>query len=431
MNLLPNEAAMFKGHNDPRMEGLSDEDLSEQYQRGEVRIVTEQARYPLSTIKDMVESKDYELNPEFQRRHRWDVARKSRLIESLIINVPIPPIFLYEARYSFYEVMDGLQRLTTIRDFYSNDFRLEGLQEWSSLNGRTYDELPENIRRGIDRRYLSSVILLHETAKTDVEAQRLKQLVFERINSGGERLTHQESRNAIYGGPFNNLLLELSRHKSFCAMWSIPAPSDYEETTGNPAAGDPILSNKHYKKMEDAELVLRFFAYRQQLEHQGSRALRDYWDEYQRIANTLPTETLNEFAQQFKNTSDLVYKIFDDAAFYLPRKTTNGGWVYAVRPTTTVYDPLMYCVSKNLSESEILLERADAFKAAIHAMHIKHDGVFSGRTANATDIRKRNKIIAEVISKVLADTPIDDVDPPVFVTDDEEDQLSLNFDLDQ
>src|SRR5690606_9702675 len=97
---------------------LTNDEINEKYKKGEVRIVTEQARYPLNTIVNLVNSPDYILNPEFQRRHRWDASRKSKLIESFIMNVPIPPIFLYEAEYSVYEVMDGLQRLTAISQFY-------------------------------------------------------------------------------------------------------------------------------------------------------------------------------------------------------------------------------------------------------------------------------------------------------------------------
>jgi hypothetical protein len=142
---------------------VADQVINEKYVRGEIRIVTEQARYPLNTIAQIVESDLYSLSPEYQRRHRWLPERQSRLIESLIMNVPVPPIFLYEYDYSRYEVMDGLQRLTAIHDFYKDKFPLTGLTQWPELNGRRYSELPEKIREGIDRRYLSSVILLKET----------------------------------------------------------------------------------------------------------------------------------------------------------------------------------------------------------------------------------------------------------------------------
>ena len=138
----------------------TDEEINEKYLRGEVRIVTEQARYPLSTIKDMFNGKDYILTPDFQRRLRWDSVKQSKLIESFIINVPIPPIFLYEKEYSVYEVMDGLQRITAIKEFYEDKYALGGLEIWPELNGKKYSTLPEQVRKGIDRRYISSIILL-------------------------------------------------------------------------------------------------------------------------------------------------------------------------------------------------------------------------------------------------------------------------------
>jgi hypothetical protein len=170
VTLLPGEDLIFREPERSPGTPVTDRDIDALYGSGEARIVTEQARYPLPAIPDMVEGEDYELNPEFQRRHRWNGQRRSRLIESFIINVPIPPIFLYEDRYGHYEVMDGLQRLTAIRDFYRGVFALQGLEEWPAINGRHYADLPEQIRKGIDRRYLSSIILLQETAKTPDEA---------------------------------------------------------------------------------------------------------------------------------------------------------------------------------------------------------------------------------------------------------------------
>ena len=106
---------------------------------------------------------------------------------------------------------------------------LEGLEQWPELIGRTYSRLPEQIRRGVDRRYISSIILLHETARNQKEAKRLKQLVFERINSGGVILEPQESRNAIYNGPFNQICVELARNPYFCKAWKIPEHPTIEE----------------------------------------------------------------------------------------------------------------------------------------------------------------------------------------------------------
>jgi len=92
MSLLVGEEIKINPVNQVDLQ-LSDDDINKKYRDGEIRIVTEQARYPLNTISAMVHSKEYKMNPEYQRRHRWDNQRRSRLIESLIMNVPLPPIF--------------------------------------------------------------------------------------------------------------------------------------------------------------------------------------------------------------------------------------------------------------------------------------------------------------------------------------------------
>ena len=96
--LIAGETFSIGNQSDRSQSSLSDQEINEKYKRGEIRIVTEQARYPLDSIQTMLDSKQgdskkYILNPEYQRRKRWDNTRKSRLIESFIMNVPIPPIF--------------------------------------------------------------------------------------------------------------------------------------------------------------------------------------------------------------------------------------------------------------------------------------------------------------------------------------------------
>jgi hypothetical protein len=223
----------------PSKSKATDEELNSRYAKGETRIVTEQARYPLVGILSMlneevegdagVMERRYKLDPEYQRRHRWTDDRKSRLIESFLMNVPVPPVFLYEFDLARFEVMDGLQRLTALRDFYNNEFALTGLQYWSELDGRKYKELPSKVREGINRRYISSVILLKETAASEEQATRLKKIVFERLNSGGVTLSNQETRNAVYNGPLNKLCIELSSNEKFRMMWRIPLDPNPEE----------------------------------------------------------------------------------------------------------------------------------------------------------------------------------------------------------
>lgn len=386
--------------NNQKSQHISDEEINEKYLSGEVRIVTEQARYPLDTINGMIESGKYDLMPSFQRRHRWDVVKKSRLIESFIMNVPIPPVFLYENEYSHYEVMDGLQRMTTIYEFYSDKFPLTGLQEWAELNGKLYSDLPEKIKQGIDRRYLSSIVLLHESAKDIQKAQEMKQLVFERINSGGVKLERQETRNALYDGAMNKLCVSLSKNKYLCLLFGIPNKecfdmlqlhfdlwddNKFEDDFETELDKDPL-----YTSMTDVELVLRYFAIRN-LEGYTNQ-FHDFLDEYLINANNFNTELLENLKNTFTEVIQFAYDLFAEKAFYLwrRRKTKDGEkWGWFERSTTTVYDPLMYVLTGMLNQKELYIAKADQIRTDIAEMYEENYTIFEGRNSNRSDIEKR------------------------------------------
>jgi Protein of unknown function DUF262 len=349
--LISGETFIFPGKLDISLVSLSDEEINEKYRKGEIRIITEQARYPLDSIKPMLDSEKYILNPEYQRRKRWDNSRKSRLIESFIMNVPIPPVFLYEVDYSIYEVMDGQQRLTAIYDFYKGKFNLEGLEYWRELNGRNYQDLPEQIKRGIDRRYLSSIVLLQETAKSTEEADYLKQIVFERLNSGGEKLTPQETRNALLNGKFNQLCIKLAENDSFRKMWKLPLESEGEEK---------LLESESYRKMEDVELVLRFFAYRHISKLRSP--VDNFLDNYLKQANSYPDRIIDKLESIFNETIDLIYLIFGDSAFIPPNENRNN-----TTPNKSVYDPMMQVFAESISYRDSLLSHSNSMKTDLYS----------------------------------------------------------------
>lgn len=396
--LLQNEELTISGIIETNS-GSSDEEINNKYIKGDVRIITEQARYPLNTILSMVEGESYILNPEFQRRHRWMPPRKSKLIESFIMNVPIPPIFLYEKSYSVYEVMDGLQRLTAISQFYKDEFALEGLEEWPELNGKLYSQLPDQVRKGIDRRYLSSIILLQETAKSNEEANRLKQLVFERINSGGEKLEPQETRNALFPGKLNSLCITLARTPSFCAMWDIPAPT-IEEITNN-ILSDDLVQNELFKKMEDVELVLRVFAYRQ-IEKWKTPKLSFFLDNFLKKGNEFGDEIIEFYKKSFIETCDLAFEIFGEKAFWLWRPRQNSkDFVHFERPTKVLYDPLMYVLSELLSQKENLISNKDKINKATKKFHQQNYTIFAGRDTNRNNVIDRIEAFEKFFKDII------------------------------
>jgi len=329
------------------------------------------------------------------------------------MNVPIPPIFLYEVSYSRYEVMDGLQRLTAINEFYTGKFSLMGLDQWPELNGMYYSTLPDQVRRGIDRRYLSSIILLQETARNETEATRLKQLVFERINSGGEKLEPQESRNALYNGPLNQLCIALARTESFCKMWGIPTDSELEKHSSSDQASfqfdddfeldaevDILQRNAMYKKMQDVELVLRFFAYRQMSAAEQGR-LRDFLDTYLKLGNLFSIDVLRQFEELFIETSDFVYQVLGERAFFLLRKRKNGKWGWFERPTKVLYDPLMYAFSKHIQHKQMLISKTPEIRNKLEEMYKSQADTFEGRSTNQQDVFRRMDLLEKFLGTFL------------------------------
>jgi uncharacterized protein with ParB-like and HNH nuclease domain len=170
------------------------------------------ADYPVDSIVKRIKNKSIFV-PPFQRRFVWDIYEASRFIESLILGLPVPGVFLSkEKNTNNLLIVDGQQRLLTLYYFYSNnfkgkEFRVFGVQK--DLEGKSYDELlPADKNRLDDSIIHSTVIKQHEPEDNDSSIYQL----FERINSGGRPLSPQEIRACIYHGKYNELLGDLTNN---------------------------------------------------------------------------------------------------------------------------------------------------------------------------------------------------------------------------
>jgi len=398
----------------------SDEQLNSRYAKGDVRIVTESARYSLAGIlamlQEMVEPEGvpggvkelrYKLDPEYQRRHRWSIKRKSRLIESFLMNVPVPPVFLYERDLARFEVMDGRQRLTALSEFYAGKFALEGLQYWGDLDGRTYSQLPSKIRDGIDRRYISSIILLKETAASDEQAALLKKIVFERLNSGGVELSGQETRNAVYNGRLNQLCLALSENETFRRMWGIPIDpvnsgardgEDDEDDELEIASHSTHTGRRMFEKMEDVELILRFFAYRQIGSFKaGLNKISEFLDRFLVAGNKFNSAVLASYKTMFETSVEFLWEVLGSDAYCVL-----GGSQH--RPTKIVYDPMMYIsnTATVVAARRKLVRQKHLLREALTKMYEDHAQLFSGRRTNYVDTQARNARVGEAFAAAIA-----------------------------
>jgi Protein of unknown function DUF262 len=378
-------------------QSYSESDINEKYERGERRILTEINREKLPSLVESLDKPGYmDIQPLYQRRKRWDKEKKSRLIESFLINIPIPPIVLYETQYNSYEVIDGQQRLTALHEFYNNKFELTGLELWSELNGLQYQQLPFKVKAGIDRRSISTVILITESTSDLEEAAFLKQLAFERINTGGIKLSKQEIRNCLLSGKFNELTLELSRNSIFMRAWNIPN----EEEVSNLEEDISQSDNNLYKKMEDVELILRFFA----LRHYNNfhNKISDFLDAYTRKASLFTSEDITFLRNIFSDTIDLAYQIYDENLFK-PFDPDKQG--YPDRAYKEYYDAVMVGFSHHLTNANKLIEKKQLVVEATKQMLSNNNQrkLFTGEGSTKKGLQERMNLFNKMLTQVVED----------------------------
>lgn len=230
---------------------------------------TQTIDFSFNELADMHKQSELVIDPEFQRMFRWSEGSQSRFIESLLLELPVPPIFLIERNDRVYELIDGLQRISSFLHF-RGQLEYEGklmtplvLSDCDivpDLNGRTYADLPRALEIKLKRSYIRAEILRKESDP------RLRYYMFKRLNTGGLSLSAQEVRNAtirLLSNEFNEFLVELADNE------------DFKYCTDNlPEAGR--------RRRLDQELILRFFAFKNNAaayKHDVSDFLTEYMED--------------------------------------------------------------------------------------------------------------------------------------------------------
>lgn len=309
-------------------------DPAEKYADSQLQVVRETKDYQLDYLQHALQpgKELIDISPAYQRRLRWSNKKKSLLIESFLLNIPVPPIFLFETDYNSYEVIDGRQRLDAVSSFLANDYSLTGLEYWNELNRKRFNDLPKVLQRGLLRRSLSAVVLLAETRSASEGFIDVRRVLFDRLNTGGISLNPQELRNALHPGRLNALLIELARSAPFTKAWSIPPYTPGEEKS----PPEVLAKNPLFASLADAELVLRFFALRDAFDS-GSGSLRLILDRYMAAHADVDEETANVMKQEYLQLLQRLTDLFDGRPFRLP----NG------RISRPLYDALMIALSRS------------------------------------------------------------------------------------
>ena len=196
----------------------------------------------------MVNEGEINIAPDYQRQFRWDEERQSKLVESIFLGIPVPSLFMATNADNTWEVIDGVQRLSTIINFAADidskarasighveALKLINLNKLSSFNKCTYNDLPSNVQLDFRLKPLKVITL------SDKSDRQVRFDLFERLNTGGVKLSDQEIRSCVYRGAFNDLIKKLATDSNFLQITKKPEKAFCDGT------------------ME--ELVLRFFAY--------------------------------------------------------------------------------------------------------------------------------------------------------------------------
>jgi uncharacterized protein DUF262 len=358
--------------------------LEEKYSATQIQIVRSTIDFTLHTLQQSLKDPSYiNISPEYQRRTRWDRKRRSLLIESFLMNIPVPPIFLFENQYNQYEAMDGRQRLETIREFLDNGFALGGLEYFKELNGKRFRSLTPTIQRGLLRRSITAIVLLAETTRASASVHDVRMILFRRLNTGGARLNPQEMRNALYPGEFKDMIARVARDEKFCEIWRIPKKTPDEDEQKPPS----LTKNALYRNMADCELVLRFFAIKETIASDLKGSIRHILDKCMDRHSNDKSGAVAKAEGHFLHCLHTLYKIFDGKAFVLP--TTN-------RPSRPLYDALMVALSRQSTFDP--MARSNPIREALRAAlddRANYD-ILIGR-GNTVDAIKDRVALAEQI----------------------------------
>ena len=337
----------------------------------------------ISNIVDQIRNDEIDLSPAFQRSaNLWDRGKQSRLIESILLRIPLPAFYFdVESKRDKngipapkLHVIDGLQRLCSIKNFMTPDntqepLILENLEFLKNLNNRAYDELPRPYQRIISETQLIAYQIKPGTP------ENVKFNIFKRVNTGGRPLTQQEIRHALNQGIPSNFLKELAESIQF-----------------QTATRKKIDS----RRMLDREFVNRFLAF-YLLDFSEYQDLDTFLNKALKSLNELSDNKRDDIKSIFFNTLDTIYKIFGKYAFckldaYPKLKPINK----------VLFETLTVSVAKLLSEERETLQKKDCLKEYIKLFTEKNlTDLVSSSTSDKNRVKQRYFVIQKFLQEVI------------------------------
>ena len=335
---------------------VEDDTEDEGVQTVRFRISSYGADYTVDSLVTRLNREDFYV-PRFQREYVWTQPQASRFIESLLLGLPVPNVFVAkEAASSKHLIIDGQQRLKTLQYFFENyfidhsrRFQLKDVApEWSGL---TVDDLSADDKLRLEDSIVRVTIFKQDHPDDD----RSIYSVFERLNTGGTKLYPQEIRNCVSHGTFIELLKELNRNESWRSIFGVPS-----------------------KRQKDQELILRFLAFYFEGE-KYNRPMRNFLDSFTIEHRNVSDPLTSQFRKVFANTIQTILQAIGQRAFRPKFRTLNAA----------VFDSVMVAVAKRLDSGPI--SNFEQLKNAYDKLLTDDTFVFGyqGSTADVGNVRSR------------------------------------------
>lgn len=309
------------------------------------KIFVERKDIEITSLYDRYKNGKLIVQPEYQRQYVWDKPKASRLIESVLLDVPLPMIYLSEGMDGKLSVIDGQQRLASFFAYFDNlfpdksEFKLTGLRALSDLKNKAYKYLDDDKQDKI-RQYGIPVIIFKKESDSELKFE-----VFERLNTGSVALNDQELRNCIFRGKYNELLKKMAQIPEYRVNLAL------KETE---------------KRMKDIEYALRFSAFYHtsydRFVSPMKRFLNNDMEKYQNITDYDAQELFNAF----KQANFLVHSVFGKHAFKKYKRDDNNPNQGLWEPTiinSSLYDIIMYSFA--VLNKEIIIRYSDKIRDAL------------------------------------------------------------------
>ena len=313
------------------------------------------------------------LAPDFQRSDVWDIKHKSELVESILMGIPIPLIYLFEDEKGVRQIIDGKQRVTALKEFLNDDFSLSRLSMLPHLNGQKFSEITPLLQAKLEDYQLHTYVIQPPTPDS------VKFIIFDRVNRSGVNLNKQEMRHALYQGKATKLIQDLAESQEF----KLATGTDVKQ-----------------KRMRDRYLILRFVAfYLLKKDHLKGIEYRSDIDVFLALVmNFINTNASNEQVQKIRDACLLgmrnINTVFKSDIFRF--KSKKGG---KKRPINMgLFEVLVF------SFCDIDLTKCNLVK--VHAiietykLGLDKEGLFSGFIDSNERIKKRFDVAKEIIKKL-------------------------------